>query len=198
MMTEPKEGLSHSATVWWALVCGLIALTTVTTVAIRIPVPATTGYFNLGDVFVILSGLLLGPRAGLVVGAVGSGLADAIGYPQFILATAVTKGLEGAVVGLISSSSQDISLRRATLAAGIGSALMVIGYFTFEALIYPMLGEFMPLFQITNLGDAIVEVVPNTLQAILGTIGGVALWNMTKGLTAIRHLVVERSAKPRD
>ena len=62
-------------------------------------IPATTGYFNAGDIFVILAGLWLGPIAGCTVGVLGPTATDAIGYPQFMLATAVTKGLEGLLVG---------------------------------------------------------------------------------------------------
>lgn len=52
------------------------ALVTAATLLIRIPVPATQGYINLGDAVVIAAGLLLGPRTGLIAGGIGSALAD--------------------------------------------------------------------------------------------------------------------------
>ena len=193
-MTDEADRLSRPATIWWSFVATLIAITTITTITIRVPIPATTGYFNLGDIFVILSGLLLGPKGGLLVGAVGSGLADAIGYPQFIFATAVTKGAEGLVVGLLVGSSADTSPKRALFAALAGGVVMVAGYFIFEAMIYPALGQYVPLLQVTNLGEAIVELVPNTIQAILGAVGGVALWTKTRGFAVVRSM--NSPAKP--
>ena len=83
------------------IVVVLIALSAIATMVIRIPIPATTGYFNIGDVFVVLAGLWLGPLGGMLVGGIGPTIADAIGFPIFIPATMVTKGLEGLVVGMI-------------------------------------------------------------------------------------------------
>ena len=42
----------------------LTALVCVATMVIKIPVPATGGYLNLGDAFVLISGWLLGPAYG--------------------------------------------------------------------------------------------------------------------------------------
>jgi uncharacterized membrane protein len=51
-------------------------LVTASTLLIRIPVPATLGYINLGDAAVIMAALLFGPRTGLIAGEIGSALAD--------------------------------------------------------------------------------------------------------------------------
>ena len=56
------------------------ALVTVTTFAIRIPMPATDGYLNLGDAIVLFCGVVFGPLAGLIAGGIG-GYAKAI-YTQ--------------------------------------------------------------------------------------------------------------------
>ena len=48
-----------------ALLAILTAMTTVLTMTISIPVPATQGYINLGDACVLLAGLLLGPLGGI-------------------------------------------------------------------------------------------------------------------------------------
>jgi len=77
------------------IVAAFAALAFVGTMLIRIPIPVTGGYFNLGDTFVMAAALLYGPLVGALVGAIGPAAADAIGFPQFILATAVVKGLEG-------------------------------------------------------------------------------------------------------
>lgn len=164
-----------------AIVAGLIALSAIATMVIRIPIPATTGYFNIGDVFVVLAGLWLGPLAGLLVGGLGPTIADAIGFPVFIPATMVTKGLEGLLVGLIASRAKGTSLQLRVVAAFVGGFTVVAGYFVFEAYIYPALGTFMPAFAITDIGAAIVEVFPNTVQGVIGAVGGLALWKALSG-----------------
>lgn len=161
------------------LVAALVGLAALGTLLIRIPIPATTGYFNIGDVFVILAGLWLGPLGGFVVGAVGPTIADAIGFPQFIPATFATKGCEGLLVGLIAG--RGVALRRKAIAAAVGGATIVVGYFIFEAYIYPALAVRFPVFAVTDMGAALVELLPNTVQGIIGAAGGLALWKTVSG-----------------
>lgn len=172
---------TSSPRIRFALISTFLVLTTVTTTVIRIPIPATTGYFNLGDIFIIAAGLLFGPVGGAVTGAIGAGAADLIGYPQFVLATAITKGLEGLLVGLLSRGAL-LTIPRAWVAAIVGGLTMVAGYFVFEAYIYPALGATMPFFKVTNMQDAIVELLPNIVQAAIGATGGIGLWRALSGL----------------
>lgn len=166
----------------FALVMTFVILTAVTTTIIRVPIPATTGYFNLGDVFIIGAGLLFGPLGGAITGAVGAGSADLIGYPQFVLATTVTKGLEGLLVGLLARG-ENPGIGRVWFAAATGAVTIVVGYFIFEAYLYPAIGVSMPFFAVTNFQDAVVEIIPNTIQGAIGAVGGVGLW---KALSALR------------
>ena len=168
------------------LVAGLTGLAAVTTMVTRIPIPATTGYFNIGDVFVIFAGLWLGPTAGLIVGAIGPTIADLIGFPVFVPATFVIKGSEGFFVGIIVGQVEISNVPRRILAAIIGGIIIVAGYFIFEAIIYPKLGEFVPVFAITDIGAAIVEIIPNTIQALVGAIGGFALWRAVSTVGPVR------------
>jgi len=157
-------------------VAALTALAAVGTFVIRIPIPATTGYFNIGDVFVILAGLWFGPLAGLIVGAIGPTFADAIGYPQFILATLITKGLEGFLVGFIGGGNKNFKMTRKYVGAIVGGITVVAGYFIFESFIYPFLGKYIPFFAVTDIGAAIVELLPNSVQAVIAIVAGLALW----------------------
>jgi len=159
-----------------AIIGALIGLSFLGTFIIRIPIPATTGYFNLGDVFVILAGLWLGPLIGCIVGATGPALADLIGFPQFALATFIIKGLMGFMVGLIAGGLSNTSVTRRIIASSVGGIILVGGYFVFEAFIYPYLGKYIPLFSVTTIGAAITEILPNTIQAIIGALGGISLW----------------------
>lgn len=161
------------------------ALACLGTLVIKVPIPATTGYFNIGDIFVILAGLYLGPIGGLVTGAIGPGLADAIGFPVFIPATCITKGLEGLVVGLLAGDPMSKPGRK-MFAAISGGIVMIAGYFVFEAFIYPAVGEHIPAFAITDIAAAVVELVPNTVQAVIGVAGGVSLWKGISGIQATK------------
>ena len=100
------------------------------TTVIRIPIPASGGYFNLGDTFVMAAALLYGPLVGGLVGAIGPAMADALGFPQFILATAVVKGVEGILIGLIAGSRRRPWRAVIALAVGVLVLVATIGFVT--------------------------------------------------------------------
>ncbi|MDJ0783691.1 MAG: ECF transporter S component [Desulfosarcinaceae bacterium] len=147
------------------VVAAFATLAFVGTLVIRVPLPVTGGYFNLGDTFVMAAGLLYGPLVGALVGMIGPALADAVGFPQFILATAVVKFCEGGLVGLIGHTPAGAAgSQRPLIAVLLGVLVLVSGYFVFEALIYPLMARSIPFFAVTDLKAAIAEIVPNLLQ----------------------------------
>ncbi len=80
------------------------------TLIIRIPVPATSGYINLGDSMVFVSALLFGARIGGFAGGVGSAIADIMGgYGSWAPFTLIIKGTEGYVAGHISRRGTVVS-----------------------------------------------------------------------------------------
>jgi len=139
----------------------LIALTTVATMIIQIPIPATQGYINVGDAMVFTSALLFGPLAGLLAGGIGSALADWFsGYQQFAPYTLVIKGLEGLVAGLIAwgllkgrPMRTVAGIASMIVAMVIGGAVMVGGYYVVEQFI---------------MGKAAAAEVPGNLFQVLG------------------------------
>lgn len=144
----------------------LIALTTVATMVIRIPVPATQGYINLGDSMVYVAALLFGPITGLLAGGIGSALADLLGgYSQFAPYTLVIKGLEGLIVGLLAwrlmkrLAPTAGSVLAAVLAIAIGGAVMVFGYFVAEAFLLKL-----------GVQAAAAEVPGNIFQVVGGLV----------------------------
>lgn len=149
------------------IVAAFATLSFVGTALIRIPIPATGGYFNLGDTFVMAAALLYGPWVGALVGLIGPAAADAVGFPQFILATAVVKFCEGAMVGLIATK-RGATARAAGLAAG--TVVLVLGYYLFEAVIYPALAHHIPFFGVTDASAALAETAPNLLQGVLSAL----------------------------
>ena len=146
------------------------------TAAIRIPIPASGGYFNLGDTFVMAAALLYGPVVGGLVGAIGPAMADALGFPQFILATAVVKGFEGALVGLIAGRRAHAG--RAVMALVVGVVILVGGYYVFEATIYPLLAKTIPFFGVTDAAAALAELVPNLLQGAISAVIAFGIWKI--------------------
>ena len=112
-----------------------IAVVAVVTLIVRIPIPATQGYINLGDAAIIACALLWGPRSGGVAGGVGSALADLLGgYAHWAPFTLVIKGIEGLLVGLLGRGNP--SAFRSISAATLGGIVMVAGYFATETGLY--------------------------------------------------------------
>jgi len=133
-----------------AVFAGLVAATTM---MIRLPIPATTGYFNIGDAMIFVAALLFGPVVGGLAGGVGSAISDMIGYPLFVPYTLVIKGIEGWLVGKITRRT----LKSDYIACLLGGAEMVLGYFVVEVFL-PGLG----------LGAALEELPFNMFQVVAG------------------------------
>lgn len=110
------------------VIAAFAAVSFALTLIIRIPIPATDGYFNIGDSVIMFFGLLFGPWVGLLVGAPGPSLADAIGFPQFVFATAIVKGTEGFLVGIIGRMSGGANEKTTLWALAVGIVVLVGGY----------------------------------------------------------------------
>ena len=128
---------------------------------VRVPIPATNGYLNFGDIMVFTSALLFGRLVGGLAGGLGSAVADIIGYPVFAPYTLVIKGLEGFVAGFIRDGKSN---RRDFLGWLVGAIVMVSGYFLAEAYI---MGLGVPV--------ALVEVPSNIVQVLSGAIVAIPL-----------------------
>jgi len=112
----------------------LAAAVCAATLIIRIPVPATSGYINLGDSMVFISALLMGARIGGIAGGVGSALADILGgYGSWAPFTLIIKGTEGFVAGHLSKKN---SVIWSIIAVAVGGLIMVTGYFIVEVVLY--------------------------------------------------------------
>ncbi|NMA34964.1 MAG: ECF transporter S component [Clostridiaceae bacterium] len=152
----------------------MIALVFLATYFTRIPTMILPGgYFNLGDAVIILAAFLLGPTGGLIAGAAGSALADlAAAALLFAPITFVVKGIEGLLVGLLTSKIRKtgaLEHGRLIISTIAGAAVMIIGYFLAEAL---LLGIFNEAFGLTA---AVAELLPNSLQGVFSAILGYIL-----------------------
>jgi uncharacterized membrane protein len=139
----------------------MAALVAVATFFPQIPIPATKGYLNFGDIMIFITALTFGPIVGGFAGGVGSAISDvAGGYAYFAPFTLIIKGAEGLIAGLISNR---LSRKRDVIAVVIAGAEMVSGYF---------LAEF---FGLSEGWAALSEVPFNILQIAAGGIVGIPI-----------------------
>lgn len=110
----------------------LIALVTVSTMVLQIPVSATQGYIHLGDGIILLTSVFFGWKYGMVAGGVGSMLADVLsGYSHWAPFTLLIKGLMGFIIGKTADYTKEKNVfftARNIVASVLGSAWMVVGY----------------------------------------------------------------------
>lgn len=80
------------------------AFVCVATIIVSAYIPATRGFFNIGESLVFVTALLFGPAIGAFAGGVGSSLADLLlGFWYYAPATLVIKACEGYVVGTLKN-----------------------------------------------------------------------------------------------
>ena len=152
----------------------MAALCCAATMAVAIPAP--TGYVNLGDCVVLLSGWLLGAAWGGAAAGVGTMLADLFnGYAAYAPATLIIKFLMAAALGLLLRGGQR-SFPRATAGAVLAEGIMAGGYFAFESLIL-------------GVGAAAAASVPaNLLQGAVGAAAALAVLTVLERSRALEHL----------
>jgi len=143
------------------------ALVCITTIFFRIDIPATSGYFNIGEAIIYVTALLFGSYVGGIAGGLGAALADLLGYPVFAPGTLVIKGLEGVIVGFLNRKLFK-QTSRASLSAVVsmiaGGLEMVAGYFIYETAILKI-----------GVEAAIAEVPFNIVQMLVGLVIAIPL-----------------------
>ena len=137
------------------------ALVAISTYLFVIPIPATSGYFNLGEAIIYVAALTLGPFVGTFAGA-GAAIADVMipGGAVFAPGTFIIKALEGFTVGFLNRKlmQKNLSLTvSAIISAVAGGLIMIVGYFTYEigVLGFPV-------------GIVLLEVPFNVVQMFVG------------------------------
>jgi uncharacterized membrane protein len=137
------------------------ALATIATMIFTFPIPATSGYFNLGDAIVMTTALTFGPIVGAIAGGLGSGLADFLGgWYNWIIFTTIIKVVEGYVAGKLAGDIENRTLQQTIIAWIAGGAVMVIGYFIVQVFMY-------------GIPAAMIEAPFNMVQMIVAGIVGV-------------------------
>jgi uncharacterized membrane protein len=99
-------------TITLAIAAVFAALVCVATLVLVVNIPATNGYFNIGEIMIYVAALLFGPLVGAFAGGVGAAIADLLAAPVFAPGTLVIKCCEGAIVGFLNKKA----LKRASTA----------------------------------------------------------------------------------
>ena len=147
-----------------AIAALLTAIVCIATYIVKIPSPATNGYFNLGDCFVLLCGWILGPVYGALAAGLGSALADLIsGYAQYALPTFVIKALMAVAAYFVIKTLNKKPFIGKIIGGIVAETIMVLGYFGYEAVI---LGYGLA---------AAGSIFSNVMQGIVGIIAGIAV-----------------------
>jgi uncharacterized membrane protein len=159
----------HTPVVTMTITAVFTALVFLSTYLFQIPIPATQGYFNLGDIMIFITALTFGRTVGGFAGGIGSALSDAFGgFGTFAPFTLIIKGLEGFVAGLISRRS--VQRRTLMIAWAAGSVVMVLGYFLAESFFIALV---FGSSSFTGLAAASGEVPFNILQVVGGGAVGI-------------------------
>lgn len=147
----------------------LTAIVCVATFVVQIPIPATGGYVNLGDCFVIISGFVLGGFYGALAAGLGSALADMLaGYMQYAPATFVIKAIMAVAAyyifkALCKAMGEKLTIVSRIVSAFVAEVIMVLGYFAYEAIIlhYGL--------------SAAASIVPNMMQGLVAIVASVII-----------------------
>jgi len=147
----------------WYTIVSFTVVILIITMFVRIPLPSG-GYFNFGDVAVVFAALMLGKWSGAIAGGIGSALADILGgFAVFSPLTFFAKGFEGLLSGMAKGKKGFVFW----ILPALGVLSMVLIYFIGEI--------FMPAIKFEG---AVLELVPNLIQAVGGYIGGKFLFEI--------------------
>lgn len=125
-----EHAKTYRATTFYYVMLGLlVALAFAATMLIQIPVGL--GYVNFGDAVVMIAGVVMGPVGGAVTGLLGPTIADlATGYFIYAPFTAVIKGFEGLLCGLLYKKllTNRAGWLRCLVAFAVASVWVTVGY----------------------------------------------------------------------
>lgn len=138
------------------------AMVCVATMFIHIPVPMTGGYAHIGDAFIYLAACMLPMPYAMMAGAIGAGMADAIGgYYVYVIPTLIIKAL--LTIPFSPANEKIISLRN-IVASVVASIIGIAGYFVADRLIYGS-----TITAVANLISGMVQpVVSMVIYVVLG------------------------------
>jgi len=156
-----------------------IAVVTVITMSVVIPIPLTQGYVNLGDAAVFLGAFLLGRKNGAIAAGLGSGLADLLlSYASFAPFTLVIKAAMAFIfgsflvlsAGKVKPESKKIPFSR-VLGIALATLLMAGGYYFAEWILT---------------GNKVAPIVSIPWNILQGSIGGALALLLMVAMSSVR------------
>ena len=150
------------------------------TLVISIPLPL--GYFNIGDVFVLLAAWCLGPLYGCIAAGLGGALADIIaGFSLYAPFTFLIKAADAFLAYTIwalftkRTQSKRLDAIFRFLSALVGEVCMAVGYFLTEILLF-------------GASAALVSISGNLLQGGCCLILATAVCTLLQSVSAVKKL----------
>jgi uncharacterized membrane protein len=135
-----------------------IAIVAVFVLIVRVPVPATGGFWHLGVVAETFIALAFGPLLGAVAAGVGAAMADVLGgFSSFAPLTLLAHGSTGLIIGWIGWRRGWGMMAVGWLLGGLAQAAI---YFLGEATVYGF-----------GVAAAAAELPGNLAQVALGFLG---------------------------
>lgn len=131
-----------------------MALTFAITRFIQIPIPL--GYFNMGNVIILLGCTFVPMPFGIIMGGVGSALADLTSYPVYTLPTLIIKAAMPVVFYLLMKLPWKKKYLKGLFAFVIATLIPLFGYTITGAIIYGNIAT-----GLTQFPGLLVEYVAN-------------------------------------
>lgn len=176
----------------------MAAFTCIATMIIKLPTP-TFGYIHLGDGLVLLCGVVLGPVTGALSAGIGSMFADIFsGYiswaPATFLIKALTAGIGGLLFHLLKTKIKSTYARSTGIIISglIGEAIMVIGYFLYEAGLAAFAsGGFTKAALLAGAASSATGIPFNIVQGVVGIVICLVLLPVLLNISDIRDWILE-------
>jgi len=151
-----------------------MALVFLVTRFIQIPIPL--GYFNVGNSVILLACLLVPSPYGIIVGSIGSALADLTSFPAYTIPTLIIKFL----MPLVFYKLNKIELKKfdfRIISAAIATLIPLFGYTLTGGLLYG--GD--------NLKVAIIAGFEQFPGLLLEYIANLVIFSALLAIPALRH-----------
>ncbi len=176
----------HNKTLKIVIAALMAAMTCVATMVIKVPSP-TSGYIHLGDGFVLLSGIILGPLYGGIAAGIGSMFADLFsGFAGYAPATFIIKALAAVAGGIVFHALNTFFAKSflkiaPVIFAGISGGIVVTsGYFIFEAFIMGL-----------GIPSALTGIPFNLVQNVFGIIVSAVLMPLLFKVQVVKEFMVK-------
>ena len=155
------------------------ALVLMATYVFKIPTP-TFGYIHVGDGFVLLAGIFLGPGLGALAAGIGSALSDLVGgYAIWVPGTFFIKFLTALIAAVlyrvlkkrVKKTKFAVSIPSVVISGIIGEIVMIFGYFLYNILIISLTnGSFTGAGLASAVTLSVTEIPFNIVQGAVGIV----------------------------